>query len=430
MEAERLVLTELREQHPTAGVKAMLGLLRERLPACSLGAKDVREMLPAIDANRLPWVDPLGGDLESSKKAAEVQEILEIVAPEKMRKQLEWLQSFHGEPAVESIKILQAQCPVALTRFDAVALAEGERPVLAMYGSEESKLARDRANQVIMNVMTMDEGRYHTVLGNVVDTVGPDLYIPEPGGGQKGVFYCRNPVCSILCVACGENEKGCRRTASIRFGLKLCARCSEAKYCSEACQKEHWYLHKEVCKNGEKMHAFAKLLHKDAALNLIISAGALSAYKRTKEVHVVVLRFASPADLKRGLDLSSWRAPAPGEWRDLPAKISLLPRKAVEHLTRTYPAYGREQEQECLTWSNALSLLDGACHDVKQKIAVIAEVTGGGVSSTAALGCEPSEDDAPGGVAHRVFAVDVLEQNRGITDTRSLGFLAPYMSGL
>ena len=98
MEAERLVLTELREQHPTAGVKAMLGLLRERLPACSLGAKDVREMLPAIDANRLPWVDPLGGDLESSKKAAEVQELLEIMAPEKMRKQLEWLQSFTGNP--------------------------------------------------------------------------------------------------------------------------------------------------------------------------------------------------------------------------------------------------------------------------------------------------------------------------------------------
>lgn len=40
----------------------------------------------------------------------------------------------------------------------------------------------------------------------------------------------------------------CHRTAS-DFRLKSCGSCLRATYCSKVCQREHWYQHKEVCRN-------------------------------------------------------------------------------------------------------------------------------------------------------------------------------------
>ncbi|KAJ3925845.1 MAG: hypothetical protein NXY57DRAFT_1030838, partial [Lentinula lateritia] len=34
--------------------------------------------------------------------------------------------------------------------------------------------------------------------------------------------------------------------------LKLCSRCRNARYCSAACQKEHWKTHKAFCKSPDK----------------------------------------------------------------------------------------------------------------------------------------------------------------------------------
>lgn len=49
---------------------------------------------------------------------------------------------------------------------------------------------------------------------------------------------CSNPVC--------RNLEGVGDEAGQQGSL--CAACRKARYCSKACQKQHWKLHKQVCK--------------------------------------------------------------------------------------------------------------------------------------------------------------------------------------
>jgi len=46
----------------------------------------------------------------------------------------------------------------------------------------------------------------------------------------------------IQCIICHKTEK--------ELGIKLfyCGRCEEKLYCSKQCQKNHWEIHKQVCK--------------------------------------------------------------------------------------------------------------------------------------------------------------------------------------
>lgn len=50
---------------------------------------------------------------------------------------------------------------------------------------------------------------------------------------------CNNPLCRNLE---GVGEEGVAQQGS------LCAVCRKARYCSKACQKQHWKQHKLVCK--------------------------------------------------------------------------------------------------------------------------------------------------------------------------------------
>ncbi|KAF1920420.1 hypothetical protein BDU57DRAFT_561540, partial [Ampelomyces quisqualis] len=43
------------------------------------------------------------------------------------------------------------------------------------------------------------------------------------------------------CAACGVGE------AETGKNLLLCSRCKDRKYCSPACQKKHWKIHKKLC---------------------------------------------------------------------------------------------------------------------------------------------------------------------------------------
>lgn len=55
---------------------------------------------------------------------------------------------------------------------------------------------------------------------------------------------CNNPACSnIKSASEAQLVKGSSRTVCAQ-----CAGCRKARYCCEACQKQHWKLHKPVCK--------------------------------------------------------------------------------------------------------------------------------------------------------------------------------------
>jgi len=45
-----------------------------------------------------------------------------------------------------------------------------------------------------------------------------------------------------------EDPLGCFGVACGNAGQHVCGSCKQAKYCSAECQKAHWKVHKEHCK--------------------------------------------------------------------------------------------------------------------------------------------------------------------------------------
>merc|ERR1712167_329988 len=54
------------------------------------------------------------------------------------------------------------------------------------------------------------------------------------------------------CAQCGMQEY-VSSAAKMTFNfIKVCTRCKNVYYCSKACQKLHWKVHKKVCKKRRK----------------------------------------------------------------------------------------------------------------------------------------------------------------------------------
>ena len=56
----------------------------------------------------------------------------------------------------------------------------------------------------------------------------------ERDAGGKRVWQCDNPACG--------------KTPDAKTDLLKCARCERVRYCSRACQKADWTVHKLMCK--------------------------------------------------------------------------------------------------------------------------------------------------------------------------------------
>ena len=328
------------------------------------------------------------------------------------------LLDLHGFPAVPAVAALRTSNPVALTHFDAVALTAGSSPVLAVYGSDESTRARQEADRV-QKMLRLDtdffsDRKYHTCLGNTVDAAPFIQYVKERGGGNRTrlIRSCTNTTCSVLFVTHGKSQKACD-TAANAMGLLHCGECGEAAYCCRRCQKEHWPLHKLPCATGRDARDFSKLLEKDEGMNLLISATSLEMTRSLGEPTLCMIRFDSPAALKRGLSPPSWlgdsRRLSRGERQDFPAKISHVARNALEALL--------EQNEDGTYDGNlttALVLLRRP--DPLKTVVVMLEVA--------------SDDGRTDYVGNsRVFPMMILPQNRGVADTSRLGFITPAKSG-
>jgi ATP-dependent RNA helicase DHX37/DHR1 len=53
--------------------------------------------------------------------------------------------------------------------------------------------------------------------------------------------YCCN---NVECL----NLLGCSEVQLVKKGGSRCSRCKVARYCSRACQQQHYKLHKSLCK--------------------------------------------------------------------------------------------------------------------------------------------------------------------------------------
>lgn len=59
-------------------------------------------------------------------------------------------------------------------------------------------------------------------------------------------LHLENPAMANMLKA--QLEITCAHCKNQRPGMPVCSRCGKVRYCASACQKEHWPIHKQVCK--------------------------------------------------------------------------------------------------------------------------------------------------------------------------------------
>ena len=88
--------------------------------------------------------------------------------------------------------------------------------------------------------------------------------------------------------AAADDEPACLECGK-EGGLKRCAKCREACYCSRECQVAHWRVHKKACGKGlrkDKMDAheyYNHVAHTDAAAKELAASVDLQLASDTEE---------------------------------------------------------------------------------------------------------------------------------------------------
>jgi hypothetical protein len=88
----------------------------------------------------------------------------------------------------------------------------------------------------------------------------PRMWLQHPGMQTEGTAMCLpilrpTAFCSQFLPPPPFVEPGgaveCQNLHCDQLGMKLCSRCHDVRYCSRACQKRHWKLHKTVCTSSD-----------------------------------------------------------------------------------------------------------------------------------------------------------------------------------
>ena len=111
-----------------------------------------------------------------------------------------------------------------------MASAESAEPTPAA-NSMEALIARVRALRVGAPDRTAAE-----LHADIVAT-GDDVSLPDV-----------KKACSKLAKLLAKEARQCARPSCTAVGTKHCSQCSSVFYCSNECQKEHWAVHKVVCR--------------------------------------------------------------------------------------------------------------------------------------------------------------------------------------
>ena len=346
------------------------------------------------------------------------------VADEDLRMTADFMSAFHGMPAADTLahfRKMQNRNVNTVLKFMDVAVVAGV-PVLVAFASPESLAARAMANQIATDsALHRDystDWKLRTGLGNTVDTLVPwTIATDKVSKRTRLIRHCANPRCDWLFAthmppatdAVGQAKLiKLHSWAACKLGLMLCGRCCEAAYCSKECQREHYPLHKMNCHAAADAHA--KLLDKDPGVNIQLAL-ADAAFRQTtgSQRHLALVRFASDAALKQGLNPEAWNASPGAEFNlpePLPAKLTFIDIKGHREMCKAIKKGIREGSCD-----SSDSLNDTIAHqmvktyELGSQLPIQLEVK---VSS----GLHWTGEVAAGST--RVFLMTILPENRGV----------------